>query len=56
MAQKVEDYLENADLGLKRLLEQCHNRYVVINNRSQQKFDEKVRELLRQTIKIVIIL
>jgi hypothetical protein len=44
---KIEDYLQNAESGLKRLLEQCHNRYIAINNRSQQEqIDEKVRQLL----------
>lgn len=45
---KIEDYLQNAESGLKRLLEQCHNRYIVINNRSQQQqIDERVRQLLK---------
>jgi hypothetical protein len=46
--ETVDHYLENADPGLKRLLEQCHNRYIAINNRSQQQqIDEKLRQLLK---------
>ena len=43
----VEQYLQEADEPLKRLMIQCQNRYVAINNRStQSEHDEKIRQLV----------
>lgn len=45
---KIEDYLKNADSGLKQLLERCQNRYITINNRlmQQEEIDKTVKKLL----------
>lgn len=43
----VDQYLQEASEPLKRLVKQCRNRYLAINNRaSQVERDEKVRQLI----------
>jgi predicted Zn-ribbon and HTH transcriptional regulator len=43
----VDQYLQESDEPLKRLVAQCQNRYIAINNRSEQtERDAKVRQLV----------
>jgi hypothetical protein len=43
----VDQYLQEADEPLKRLVAQCQNRYIGINNHAAQtERDEKVRQLV----------
>ena len=44
----VDQYLQEAEEPLRRLVTQCGNRYLAINNRSSQiERDEKLRQLIR---------
>lgn len=52
--QTIEEYVEDADVRLKTLIEKCSNRYCAFNNRAtEEEQDQQVSELLEMIDRMV---